>query len=42
MRVPKLPFTSIGKELNKIKIRLAGVEPESTVDGPGVRYTIFV
>lgn len=41
-QIPKMPFTTIGKELNKIKIRLAGIEPESTVDGPGVRYAIFV
>ncbi len=24
------------------QIRLAGVVPESTVDGPGIRYTVFV
>lgn len=38
---PGKPFT-MGQILSNFKVRLAGVVQESTVDGPGVRYTIFV
>lgn len=39
---PEKQLWSVGRLLQQHKIRLAGIEPESTVDGPGVRYTIFV
>ena len=39
---PEKQFWSVGRLLEQHKIRLAGIEPESTVDGPGVRYAIFV
>lgn len=38
---PGKPFT-MGQILSNFKVRLAGVVQESTVDGPGVRYAIFV
>ena len=39
---PENRIWSVSRLLEQHKIRFAGIEPESTVDGPGVRYTIFV
>ena len=39
---PEKQLWTVGRLLQQHKIRLAGIEPESTVDGPCVRYTIFV
>ena len=29
-------------ELEEVTLRIAGIEPESIVDGPGIRLTVFV